>query len=149
MVVEAACLEQDGGETPLRLASEGGDPNEVGSGHSTTIFPDGHAFGLRTLEISVPRVSIDGLVARVGKGPRAIKIDVEGAELEVLAGARETLVAHRPLVRVGFHPFAFEDPMRASRKMREMLHQCGYRMEGNLSDQLALAEYDCMPEGTS
>lgn len=36
--------------------------------------------------------------------PTALSIDVEGAELEVLMGARETLIRHRPLVWVSVHP---------------------------------------------
>lgn len=36
-----------------------------------------------------------------------IKIDAEGSELEVLAGAKETLAKHRPLCIIEFNSFAF------------------------------------------
>lgn len=41
---------------------------------------------------------IDALVAEHDLRPAVIKIDVEGAELDVLLGAQETLKAHRPVV---------------------------------------------------
>ena len=40
--------------------------------------------------------------------PELIKIDAEGAELDVLQGARKVLCVHRPLVIVAIHP----DPLR-------------------------------------
>lgn len=51
----------------------------------------------------VPRVTIDMAVTQHG-APTAITMDVEGAELEVLTGARETLETHRPKVWVSIHP---------------------------------------------
>jgi FkbM family methyltransferase len=42
--------------------------------------------------INVPAVTIDGLAARLSlSGPYLVKLDVQGAELEVLRGAREVL----------------------------------------------------------
>ena len=41
--------------------------------------------------MSVPTVTIDSFCAREGLRPSFIKIDVEGAELAVLRGARETI----------------------------------------------------------
>jgi hypothetical protein len=47
--------------------------------------------GGRGRTVSVPTVTIDGFGAREGLQPSFIKIDVEGAELAVLRGARETI----------------------------------------------------------
>jgi FkbM family methyltransferase len=48
---------------------------------------------------SVPTLRIDTL-ARSLAPPSVIKIDVEGAELQVLAGGRATLAAHRPALLI-------------------------------------------------
>jgi FkbM family methyltransferase len=45
--------------------------------------------------VEVPAITVDSLISRQAAG---IKIDVEGWEPYVLAGARDTLLAHRPLV---------------------------------------------------
>jgi creatinine amidohydrolase/Fe(II)-dependent formamide hydrolase-like protein len=50
--------------------------------------------------------TIDALC--VGRVPDLIKIDVEGAELLALRGARETLVRVAPVLMVAVHP----EPMR-------------------------------------
>jgi FkbM family methyltransferase len=52
---------------------------------------------------SIPTIAIDDLAALVGK-PRAITIDVEGAEGLVLSGAMNVLQKDRPLVWVSIHP---------------------------------------------
>lgn len=52
----------------------------------------------------IPEMRLDDLVERSGVVPDAITMDVEGAELLVLQGARDTLERHRPLAWVSVHP---------------------------------------------
>jgi FkbM family methyltransferase len=54
-------------------------------------------------EISVETVSIDDSVPR-GLAVRLMKIDVEGAELDVLRGAVRTFASGPPAVHLGLHP---------------------------------------------
>lgn len=56
----------------------------------------------------IPRVRIDTVAGVVGP-PDALTIDVEGAELRVLLGARNVLTRHRPLVWVSVHPQFMDD----------------------------------------
>ena len=54
--------------------------------------------------IEVNLVSIDEFVTKIGIKPDCIKIDVEGAELDLLNGARATFTNIRPVARLGLHP---------------------------------------------
>jgi hypothetical protein len=75
-----------------------------------------------------------------------IKIDVEGGELGVLAGAQHTLATARPLVLVGFHPFAFADALAASDELRRVLDQAGYRLaDAPRTGPFELREYVAVP----
>jgi FkbM family methyltransferase len=78
--------------------------------------------------IDVPCVTVDELVAsgRIPP-PTVVKIDVEGAELAVLAGMRDTIAAHRPAIICELHDThaAFVTAVEA----------CGYRainLEGTM-----------------
>ena len=57
--------------------------------------------------ITVTTTTIDAFCAERGLRPDVIKIDVEGAELDVLRGARRTLQAASIAVFVEFHPSAW------------------------------------------
>ena len=61
-----------------------------------------HPRTLDTLEIEI--VAIDDLVAdgRL-RAPQLVKIDVEGAEIEVLEGMRKTIAEHRPAIVCELH----------------------------------------------
>ncbi|MCL4837570.1 MAG: FkbM family methyltransferase [Thermoanaerobaculia bacterium] len=47
---------------------------------------------------------LDDLCHRLALAPDLMKIDVEGAELEVLAGGEQTLIEHRPVLLLETHP---------------------------------------------
>jgi FkbM family methyltransferase len=53
---------------------------------------------------TVEMTTIDREVEALGLAPAIIKIDVEGAELDVLKGAEHVLAAHRPRVLLSLHP---------------------------------------------
>lgn len=74
--------------------------------------------------VTVPVHCIDSLT---GKGelpaPQLIKVDVEGAELAVLHGGRETIVKHRPTVFLEYHT------PELRRQCSEWLVELGYVIE--------------------
>lgn len=86
----------------------------VSSKRGTTVFYDtGNEISnanslvrseLSQKEIPIDLISIDEFVSELALNVDCIKIDVEGAELDVLAGARETYLSQRPPTRLGLHP---------------------------------------------
>ncbi|WP_319421330.1 FkbM family methyltransferase [Pleurocapsa sp. FMAR1] len=55
--------------------------------------------------INVPITTIDENCSQLNIVPNVIKIDVEGAELLVLKGAKNTIEKHQPTILIGIHPF--------------------------------------------
>jgi FkbM family methyltransferase len=76
-------------------------------------------------KIAVPVVSLDSYLERSGLRPNLIKIDVEGAELAVLRGARQTLRSNRPLLLMEVHDLG---PVHHASVM-EFLDSCDYAVE--------------------
>ena len=116
------------GETRLRIAGE------WNAGHNTLgRFFDPAIATVR--EERVPAQTVDALVAALGLARvDLIKIDVEGHELKVLAGAVETLARFRPRVLVE----VFEETLRRQgasvAAVLEFLHDYGYAVS-EFSDQ--------------
>jgi FkbM family methyltransferase len=146
-VIEAACCGNDGGSIDLTVFGSAADT--VGSGHTimgeaaSAADPD----ALPTLSLRVPTVSLDALCEQSSIRPAVVKIDVEGAELSVLEGARRVLAQDRPRLRFGFHPFAFADPAAASAEIRALLAAVRYRLDETAEEPaFSLAEYEAFPD---
>lgn len=82
-----------------------------------------------------PQTRIDDWCQRNNVFPDLITMDVEGAELEVLRGAEQTLRTHRPLVYVSIHPQFIEDawPYGAD-TLHRFMHDVGYTGEHIATD---------------
>ncbi len=63
---------------------------------------------LSKTEIPIKLISVDDFVRERGLKIDCLKIDVEGAELDVLIGAREVFTSQRPVARLGLHPMFIE-----------------------------------------
>jgi FkbM family methyltransferase len=140
-VLAAVGAEAHGGVMSFFVAGESADA--VGSGHSTVARA---LEGVDRHEVRVAKVSIDGVCRERNMSPAVIKIDVEGAELAVLEGARDTLERARPTLRIGFHPFAFADVLEASDRLRQLLAAHRYRLEAPANGPLGLEEYVATPQ---
>ena len=85
------------------------------------------ARGART--ITVATTTIDAFCAERGVRPDVIKIDVEGAELDVLRGARRTLASSSVEAFIEFHPTAWTERGITPQAMREELASQGLAAE--------------------
>lgn len=83
--------------------------------------------------IKVPLVSLDSLIASSElRPPDYMKIDVEGAEFEVLRGAKRLIKSHRPIIFLDTHQ------REAHHKTLSFLTEQGYKLE--IIDGKPLAE---------
>ena len=64
-------------------------------------------------QLVVSSVTLDDELERSGRAPDVVKVDVEGAEVAVLAGAAKLLTNHAPLLIMEFHADALLDDARA------------------------------------
>jgi FkbM family methyltransferase len=89
-------------------------------------LPEGHALR-HTGRHEVDIVRLDDVVDGAGfPAPELVKIDVEGFELAVLRGARETLRAHRPVLLLEWSSSTCRDAGHDRGELVTELHGLGY-----------------------
>jgi len=112
LVQKVACTDK---ETTLRFFQAGVE-NTGGSSMNQANVADGH-------EISVPGVPLDQIVRSLGLSRvDLIKIDVEGAEMQVLSGMTYILTTYRPKIVVEIQP----DHLAAA---KALFQNNGYRLQ--------------------
>ena len=77
--------------------------NDVVFREGNTYIKTSDVFSSAKNKIMVPCQSVDGLIQEGYKAPDVIKIDVEGAEYDVLIGAKNTLLQYKPNILLGTH----------------------------------------------
>jgi FkbM family methyltransferase len=76
--------------------------------------------------VRVPTMSVDDLAARHDAAISCIKIDVEGAELDVLRGAGATLQSQRPALALDVHPVQVTNAGGSVEAIWDLLAAAGY-----------------------
>jgi FkbM family methyltransferase len=145
-VIDAACAALHGGE--MKLLLHGSEEESVGSGFQLMqpgILPISRLHEIQPATTIVRAVSIDGLCNELAMQPDIIKIDVEGAELEVLRGSVAILSKYRPQLRLAFHPFAFVAPYDVQQSIVALLASCGINSHENSTPIWELDEYNFSP----
>jgi FkbM family methyltransferase len=115
------------------------------AGQNTTIMGVLPAGARRS---TVPQVSLDHYCEQAGLSPEVIKIDVEGAEIDVLRGARKILNAARPLVFLSVHPRQIRSARRSLDELNAVIAEVGYEcrhIDGSAVSAYALREYVLRP----
>lgn len=74
---------------------------------------------------SIPTMALDRAVEFFGLQPGFLKVDVEGFEEEVLAGARETVSRYHPVLLLEMHKFCTDFPGTQTR-VETWLNSLGY-----------------------
>ena len=75
----------------------------------------------------VPVIRLDDWASRLGRCD-VLKIDVEGADLLVLRGGRETLDRFRPVVLAEFNPYWMRQIHQGIEDVRQFAERTGYRI---------------------
>ncbi|MFA5976138.1 MAG: FkbM family methyltransferase [Elusimicrobiota bacterium] len=78
----------------------------------------------------VPMTTLDAFCAAFTFDPGVIKLDVEGAERQVLLGAAQTLRRCRPWILLETHVFAWESFGYSRQDLTETIRQSGYEICG-------------------
>ena len=76
----------------------------------------------------VRTISLDRYIADGNPAPTIMKIDVEGYELQILAGARECLKTHRPRLWLEVHPEFLKGQKQSPDDVLRILRQAGYEI---------------------
>ena len=95
-----------------------------------------------------PQVALDGYCQIHGLAPEVIKIDVEGSEIGVLEGGRDTLGRRRPLIFLSVHPAELGLLGRTTDELAGLIDDLGYDcrdVDGNAVESFRLDEYLLAP----
>ena len=100
----------------------------------------------RYVEKPRSQIALDDFCAEHRLAPDVIKIDVEGAELLVLRGAKSTLARHGPMLFLSVHPAHLEAMGQSTEELADLLRDMGYEiLDTNRAPTASLGsgEYVC------
>lgn len=99
--------------------------NDITHRDGNTYINESYVFKGTKNKIKVKCESIDGLIKQGYKKPGIIKIDVEGAEYDVLQGAKETIQNERPYILLATHDCHLPG---VQEKCVQLLNGLGYQL---------------------
>ncbi|MDC0628279.1 FkbM family methyltransferase [Pelagibacteraceae bacterium] len=107
----------------------------IGNGKSVSRQPTNYGHPVYSSEIKnnsedkiIESFKIDDLLKKYSLNPNFIKIDVEGAEFEVLQGAKNTLKNYKPLIMLEKHPTLIPKNISLN-TIDNFLNEAGYKRE--------------------
>lgn len=89
----------------------------------------------------VKLVTIDSVVKSYSLKPSLIKIDAEGAELDVLKGGVAVFREHKPVLILGLHPDFIKQKGDSLDQIWDLLMDCGYEVK--LDDKVLTKDEFC------
>jgi len=109
----------------VAVGSEAGEIEMIADQDTVNRVITGEAYAGAT--VKVPVVVLDEILA--GRVPKLIKIDVEGFELKVLQGMRDTLRDQRPRLFIEIHGADLKAKLDNIRQVGSFLLDLGYKIE--------------------
>ncbi len=119
-----------------------------------TFFEDEDVSGMNSMaqirnvrhEQKVEMVTIDDFSIEMGVIPDLIKMDIEGAELMALEGAKKILMPHLPTIFLSIHPRQIEALGHCIDDLEKIIRNLGYEVwdvkrENRYTGQLQFGEY--------
>jgi FkbM family methyltransferase len=100
--------------------------NDLTHRDGNTYIKDSYVFSGAVNKISVQCHSIDGLLKQGYQKPDIIKIDVEGAEYDVLVGSKNTLMHYKPDILLATHDCHLPG---VQDKCVKFLQELGYQLQ--------------------
>ena len=142
-VIPKAVADEDALKRQFFMIDSGDSPmNSLTSGVPGMSLMEGR----NIREISIQTVTLDTFCRDTGMKPDVVKIDVEGAELLVLKGAKDLLSEVCPTLILAVHPYWLPTQQSPS-QIVELLKIYGYKIfdsKGNLVESLRSGEYLCL-----
>jgi chemotaxis response regulator CheB len=95
-----------------------------------------------------PQRTLDSYCANQRLRPDVLKIDVEGAEVSVLTGARDILSRARPVVFLSVHPRHMVELGTGVHELQALIAEAGYVAQepgGAVPQKLRFGEYVLRP----
>ncbi len=143
VIVPNGVCDEDAREKPFFLIDAGDSPmNSLTTGVPGTPLMEGRAIG----NISIQTITLDAFCWQAGVRPDLVKIDVEGAELLVLHGARKILSESSPVIILAIHPYWLPCG-QSTAQIVDLLDAYGYTVFNSKADEvksLCGGEYLCL-----